>query len=122
MLGGDNIEIIIQILVGVLISFLSAMMINFKNKWEEERQNIAQEKIHRDKRATNIESALRVILGKQLDDMYSYYIDVGFIPIDKVHQARGIYDAYHSLGGNGVGTAEMNKLEKLPNNRDDIEI
>ena len=114
------IEIVIQILVGVLISFLSATMISFKNKWEDERKTIAEEKIHRDKRANNIESALRVILGKQLDDMYTYYIDVGFIPIEKVHQARGIYDAYHSLGGNGVGTAEMKRLEELPNNRDDI--
>ena len=54
------------------------------------------------------------ILDKFLDDMYSYYTDVGFIPLDKLHQARRIYDCYHSLGGNGTGTAEINKLELLP--------
>lgn len=108
-----DIEIIIQIAVGILVSFLSAMMISFRNKWEEEKKI-------RQKYSDNVTTALKVILGKQLDDIYSYYSDLGFIPLDKLHQANTIYEIYHALGGNGTGTAEIEKLLQLPNSLEEM--
>lgn len=107
------ITTIVQIIIGVLVGVLTAVIINFREEWKKEN-NI--------KRLEDeiMKQAMKEILGKFLDDMYTYYTEVGFIPLDKLHQARRIYDCYHSLGGNGTGTAEINKLELLPNNKEDV--
>ena len=101
-------ELIIQVIIGVLIGILTAVIIDFRNEWKEESKKKALE----DK---TIKTAMKEILGKFLDDMYSYYMEVGFIPLDKLHQCRRIYDCYHNLGGNGTGTTQINRLEQLPN-------
>lgn len=107
------IAIIVQVIIGVLVGVLTAVIVNFREEWKKENsaKRIEDE---------TIKQAMKEILGKFLDDMYTYYTEVGFIPLDKLHQARRIYDCYHMLGGNGTGTAEINKLELLPNNKDDI--
>ena len=102
-----TIVILVQIVIGVLVGILTAVILNFRDEWQKENLN---KKIEDE----TIKRAMKEILGKFLDDMYSYYTDVGFSPLDKLHQARRIYDCYHSLGGNGTGTAEINKLELLP--------
>lgn len=107
------IAVIIQIIIGVLVGVLTAVLVNFREEWKKENDVKRLED-------ETIKQAMKEILGKFLDDMYSYYTEVGFIPLDKLHQARRIYDCYHSLGGNGTGTAEINKLELLPNNKEDI--
>ena len=101
-------ELIIQVFIGVLIGILTAVIIDLRNEWKEESKKKALE----DK---TIKTAMKEILGKFLDDMYSYYMEVGFIPLDKLHQCRRIYDCYHNLGGNGTGTTQINRLEQLPN-------
>lgn len=108
-----TIAILVQIVIGVLVGILTAVILNFRDEWQKENLN---KKIEDE----TIKCAMKEILGKFLDDMYSYYTDIGFIHLDKLHQARRIYDCYHSLGGNGTGTAEINKLELLPNSKEEI--
>ncbi len=102
------IDIAVQIFIGITIAILSAVITNFQQKWERDAK-------HTKKESELIKQSIMVLLGKRLDDMYTYYVDVGFIPIEKLHQARLMYDCYHSLGGNGTGTAKMNELDRLPN-------
>ena len=101
-------DLIVQVIIGILFGILTAVIIDFRNEWKEESKKKALE----DK---TIKTAMKEILGKFLDDMYSYYMEVGFIPLDKLHQSRRIYDCYHNLGGNGTGTNQINRLEQLPN-------
>lgn len=103
-----SIELLVQVAVGVLIGILTAIILDFRNEWQKENQKKAVED-------ETIKTAMKEILGKFLDDMYSYYMEVGFIPLDKLHQCRRIYDCYHNLGGNGTGTTQINRLEQLPN-------
>ena len=103
-----SIELLVQVAVGVLIRILTAIILDFRNEWQKENQKKAVED-------ETIKTAMKEILGKFLDDMYSYYMEVGFIPLDKLHQCRRIYDCYHNLGGNGTGTTQINRLEQLPN-------
>ena len=103
-----SIELLVQVAVGVLIGILTAIILDFRNEWQKENQKKAVED-------ESIKTAMKEILGKFLDDMYSYYMEVGFIPLDKLHQCRRIYDCYHNLGGNGTGTTQINRLEQLPN-------
>ena len=103
-----SIELLVQVAVGVLIGILTAIILDFRNEWQKENQKKAVED-------ETIKTAMKEILGKFLDDMYSYYMEVRFIPLDKLHQCRRIYDCYHNLGGNGTGTTQINRLEQLPN-------
>ena len=103
-----SIELLVQVAVGVLIGILTAIILDFRNEWQKENQKKAVED-------ETIKTAMKEILGKFLYDMYSYYMEVGFIPLDKLHQCRRIYDCYHNLGGNGTGTTQINRLEQLPN-------
>ena len=103
-----SIELLVQVAVGVLIGILTAIILDFRNEWQKKNQKKAVED-------ETIKTAMKEILGKFLDDMYSYYMEVGFIPLDKLHQCRRIYDCYHNLGGNGTGTTQINRLEQLPN-------
>lgn len=103
-----NIELLVQVVVGILIGVLTAVILDFRSEWQKENKKKAIED-------ETIKTAMKEILGKFLDDMYSYYMEVGFIPLDKLHQCRRIYDCYHNLGGNGTGTTQINRLEQLPN-------
>lgn len=103
-----NIELLVQVVVGILIGVLTAVILDFRSEWQNENKKKAIED-------ETIKTAMKEILGKFLDDMYSYYMEVGFIPLDKLHQCRRIYDCYHNLGGNGTGTTQINRLEQLPN-------
>lgn len=39
----------------------------------------------------------------------------GYIPLEELDEAQEIYDAYHTLGGNGAGTRVINDLQKMGN-------
>lgn len=100
-------EIIIQVFIGVLIGVLTAVILSFKAEWKSTKEaELAENEI--------IKESIKEILGKLLDDMYVRFTEQEWIPLDKLHQARRIYDCYHALGGNGTGTTEIQKLEKLP--------
>lgn len=101
-------DLIVQVIIGILIGVLTAVILDFRSEWQKENKKKAIED-------ETIKTAMKEILGKFLDDMYSYYMEVGFIPLDKLHQCRRIYDCYHNLGGNGTGTTQINRLEQLPN-------
>lgn len=107
------IEIAVQIFIGVAIAILSAVILNFEQKW-------ADAKVTREAEEKLIRESMKTLLGKMLDDMFTYYTEVGFIPLEKLHQARLLYDCYHNLGGNGTGTAMMEKLENLPNSINEV--
>lgn len=97
--------------MGVLIGVLTAIILSFKQEWKTTKAaELAENEI--------IKESIKEILGKFLDDMYIYYTNQGWIPLDKLHQAIRIYDCYHALGGNGTGTAEIEKLKKLRNSSD----
>ncbi len=64
-----------------------------------------------------IKSAIKAILHDKLFKICNYYLGLGYIPVEKSEEildnAKMIYDAYHTLGGNGTGTNIYNKFLKL---------
>lgn len=103
-----KIEILVQVLIGVLIGILTAIILSFRSEWKSTKEaELAESKLLRESQ--------KEILGKLLDDMYVRYSEQGWIPLDKLHQARRIYDCYHAWGGNGTGTKEIEKMEEMRN-------
>lgn len=64
-----------------------------------------------------LKSGLLAILHDRLFSICNQYLAMDYIPVEKSEEildnAKIIYDAYHSLGGNGTGTAIYEKFIKL---------
>lgn len=57
-----------------------------------------------------------VLLQCQLLEYYYNWIDKGYIPVPTMERITRIYEAYHALGGNGVGTKVFDEMKRLPSN------
>ncbi len=111
-------ETIIQIAIGIAISVLSATLLNFIKEWKADKKEREANREKLEERVECIAQAQIELLGKQIEDGFYYYTECGFIPADKLAQIRQLYEVYHRLGGNGVRTMEVEKLEELPNSPD----
>lgn len=62
-----------------------------------------------------IHEALRELLRIQLFNLHTHYVkERGNIPIYGKENATAIYNAYHALNGNGVGTNLYKEIMALP--------
>lgn len=70
---------------------------------------------NRFKRIGAIETALRASLYDRLYYLHGKYMHQGWISVPDLENITGIYDGYHALGGNGVGTKLYEDLKGLDN-------
>ena len=61
-----------------------------------------------------IKAGLLAILHDRLYQACTYYLAQGCIDVAGLQNLRGIYEAYHALGGNGTGTDLYNRANALP--------
>lgn len=64
-----------------------------------------------------IKAAMIAMLHDRLFQECNFYLTLGYIPLDKAEEIldnlKILYDAYHSLGGNGTGTDIYNRTINL---------
>ena len=96
----------LEILFGVLMGCLSASVAKIRKvicKKQEEQDAL--------------KVGLIAILHDRLFGICKQYLSLGYIPSDDAEEildnAETIYNAYHSLGGNGTGTKVYNKFCSL---------
>lgn len=70
------------------------------------------------KKKGNSDKALMMLLRRELREFHERYMAVGKISDDELGTFEEMYEVYHNLGGNGVGTVWKNDLEKLERRRD----
>lgn len=61
-----------------------------------------------------METGLRTLLRAELLEIHAKYRPLGDIPLEVMEEADRVYQAYHSLGGNGAGTKIYEELKALP--------
>lgn len=61
-----------------------------------------------------METGLRTLLRAELLEIHAKYVPLGYIPLEVMEEADRVYQAYHSLGGNGTGTKIYEELKALP--------
>lgn len=110
-----TVETVLQIAIGIAISVLSAILLNFIKDWKADKEERLLECQRNKQEIEAMKLALIEILGKSIDNSYSYYIEVGYIPHDKLQQLHRMYEVYTGIGGNGTRTMEIEKLDELPN-------
>lgn len=64
-------------------------------------------------RKDNIEKAMMFLLRGELRELYNRCMEAGKISDYDLGSFEEMYDVYHSLGWNSVGTVWKNDLEKL---------
>lgn len=67
------------------------------------------------KRLNAMEAALRASMYDRLYYLHGRFMQQGWISVPDFENISGIYQGYHGLGGNGVGTKLYADLSKLPN-------
>lgn len=98
---------IIECLLTLAVSILSYICHYLKKKLDEEKV---------------IHEALKELLRIQLFNIHTHYVrNKGNIPIYGKENATAIYNAYHALKGNGVGTNLYEEIMGLPTKSDGTE-
>lgn len=67
------------------------------------------------RRLAAIEKALQASMYDRLYYLHSTFMRQGWISVADLENVAGIYEGYHGLGGNGVGTKLYHDLSMLPN-------
>ena len=99
-------EILIDIVESILPMLLTGLggacgwLLNGHRK-EEERERA-------------MEAGLRTLLRAELLEIHAKHLPSGHVPLPVMDEVERIYQAYHSLGGNGTGTKIYEELKALP--------
>ena len=107
-------EVILQIITGVVVTFLSAVVLRMQDEAKKVQQQREAETKKRDDDFLAIKEGLCSLLNDRIDQAHERYTMQGYMPVEKRYKFHRIYNAYHALGGNGICTDLMKKLEKLP--------
>lgn len=62
-----------------------------------------------------IRNGIKSLLKNEIIRTYETYIKLGYCPSFIKENIKEIYESYHKLKGNGMGTSMVNEIYKLPN-------
>lgn len=97
----------LEFLFGIIVGILTACYNKIKNKLNKTEDEY-----------NALKQAMIAMLHDRLYQSCTYYLTLGYIPVGKAEEIldnqKMIYDAYHTLGGNGTGTEIYNRFRSLP--------
>lgn len=64
-------------------------------------------------RGGKTDTALRVLLRREIDEMYDELKDKDAVTIDELHEFDEVYEIYAKLGGNGRGKMKYNLIHRM---------
>lgn len=77
-------------------------------------RSLKKELIKRVKEQEAVKEGLVALLRQALYDSYNKWSERGYCPIYAMEVTKRIYEQYHALGGNDVGTELYERLKELP--------
>lgn len=92
-----------EALFGIILTGLSVAYRVLAKKFKEE---ISEQKAQRE--------GLKSLLRDRIIQSYNHYMELKRIPIYARENVESMYNAYHSLGGNGTVTNLVETLKALP--------
>ena len=69
------------------------------------------------KQYIGLKNGMIALLRNEIVRIYEKYIKLGFCPNYMKENINEMYNNYHKLGGNGLVTAMVNEIFKLPNEK-----
>lgn len=67
------------------------------------------------KQYMGLKTGMIALLRNEIVRIYENYINMGYCPSYMKENINNMYESYHKLGGNGMVTAMVSELFKLPN-------
>ena len=61
-----------------------------------------------------LNAGMRALLWRELNDIHKEAVTKNGMTPDERHNLENVYDAYHTIGGNGTGTRIYEEAMKLP--------
>ena len=96
------IQLVVPLISTTITIFLGYLLNQYKKKNEERQKEDdirrAESKAHRDA----LNKALMTLCRERILQSYKYFKKQGGISVQDLDAITKIYDAYHSLGGNGA--------------------
>lgn len=77
-------------------------------------KSLKSELVKRMKEQEAVREGVVALLRQALYDSYNKWSERGYCPIYAMEVSKRIYEQYHSLGGNDVGTELYERLKELP--------
>lgn len=65
------------------------------------------------KKKTGTEKGMMILMRRELRMLHDHHMSNGKISTEDLGEFEEIYEIYHNLGGNGIGTVWKNDVEKL---------
>lgn len=99
----ETFAIVLTAMMGYVVYLLKASK---EQKSKEDTQTQEQQEA--------IKEALKCLLRVKLIEYHDKYIDIQYIPSYTLQNFIEMYDAYHTLGGNGMITQMLAEVKDLP--------
>ena len=93
----------LQIVFGLILTALTA---GYKHLKQQIDERVEQHKA--------IRKAVLALLRQYIYDSYNKWSERGYCPIYAMEVCTRVYEQYHALGGNDVGTELYERLKELP--------
>lgn len=93
----------IEFAFGLIITALTA---GYRNLKKDIAERINEQKA--------IKAAITALLRQSLYDSYNKWSEKGYCPIYAMEAVTKVYEQYHALGGNDIGTELYERLKELP--------
>lgn len=68
---------------------------------------------NREKKKNVNEKAMKVLMRRELRELHDVHMAKGEIDTESLGEFEEIYEIYHQLGGNGIGTLWKEDVERL---------
>lgn len=109
-------------IIGILGSFTSGMLLFLCQSVIKENRRLKQEREQKEKeekqkeadRLAALENGVVCLLRKELIAEYEKWMDKGYITQTALEHGLHMYDAYKSLGGNGMVEQMKEEIQELP--------
>lgn len=90
-------EDVVKYIIQLLLTFLTGMVSYICNQY------------------FGLRNGMRSLLKNEIIRTYEFYTKLGYCPSFVKESIKEIYENYHKLKGNGMGTSMVNEIYKLPN-------
>ena len=94
---------VVGLVIGALVAWVKTTAKKSKEKdeaWKEEQKALKK--------------GMAFLLRAELDKAHNGHIEDGYISSSDLEEVKEIYETYHALGGNGVGTKIYEEIKALP--------
>jgi hypothetical protein len=100
-------DFIVQYWTGIAFSLLTgAITLCYRHLKKEVEARVEEHRV--------VKKAITAILRQTIYDSYNKWSEKGYCPIYAMEVATKVYEQYHALGGNDVGTELYERLKELP--------